>query len=51
MSLDGTTEQDAHNIYDEMLVDELKALCKERGIEGYSTLKKSELIQLLEGTN
>lgn len=51
MSLDGTTEQDVHNNYEEMTVDELKVLCKEKGIEGYSTLKKAELIQLLEGTN
>lgn len=45
MNLDGTT-------YKEMTVEELKVLCKESGIDGYSTLKKAELIKVLkEGTN
>lgn len=32
---------------EEMTVDELKELAKEKGIEGYSKLKKEELIDLL----
>lgn len=36
--------------YDDLTVKELKDIAKERGIEGYSTLSKEELIAvLLEG--
>lgn len=34
--------------YKSMTVSDLKALCKEKGLEGYSALKKAELIALLE---
>ncbi|QEZ67998.1 hypothetical protein D4A35_03250 [Paraclostridium bifermentans] len=30
-------------------VDELKAVAKEKGLEGYSSLTKIELIKLIEG--
>lgn len=33
--------------YEEMNLTELKALCKEKGLKGYSTLKKAEIIELL----
>ena len=33
--------------YSALKVDELRGLAKERGIEGYSGLKKEELIQAL----
>lgn len=34
--------------YSKLKVDELKAIAKEKGIEGYSDMKKSELIQILK---
>lgn len=40
-------EDDAYYEYSEMTVKELRALAKERGITGYSNLKKDELIDTL----
>lgn len=39
----------ARDIYQEMKVDELKEEAKERGLKGYSGLKKDDLIDLLVG--
>lgn len=33
--------------YESMTLADLKALCKEKGVKGYSTLKKAEIIELL----
>jgi hypothetical protein len=35
--------------YSKLGVSELKALCKEQGLKGYSKLKKGELLTLLGG--
>ena len=35
--------------YNDLTVKELRDIAKERGIEGYSTLSKEELIAVLEG--
>jgi len=35
--------------YDSLTVKELRAIAKEKGIEGYSDMKKGELIQALKG--
>ncbi|MGX4600249.1 Rho termination factor N-terminal domain-containing protein [Faecalimicrobium sp. JNUCC 81] len=34
--------------YSELKVDELKAIAKEKGLEGYSSMTKAELIELIE---
>jgi len=43
-------EEEAVNLQ-ELKVEELKALAEEKGIEGFEKLKKSELIEALEGGN
>ncbi len=44
--IDRVDEQES---YSDMNVSELKKLAKEREIEGYSNMKKAELIKVLEG--
>jgi hypothetical protein len=44
---DEVTIQKAGTAYSEMGVAELKALCKDKGLSGYSKMKKDELVDLL----
>lgn len=37
--------------FDEYTLSELKAMCKERGLKGYSKMSEAELIELLKGVN
>ena len=43
-----TTTTTADSDYTSLNVTELKAMAKQRGLKGYSTLKKAELIALLD---
>jgi hypothetical protein len=42
-------QKDERVDFGSLTVPELKDLAKERGLEGYSDLKKAELVDLLEG--
>ena len=44
-----TLTQDTQPPFKEMSVKELRDLCKERGIKGYSNKSEEELIEMLSG--
>ena len=44
---DATAKVEVSSDLNSMTVAQLKALAKEKGIEGYTTLKKAELIDVL----
>lgn len=44
-----TAEVEATDSLSDLNVKELKELAKQRGIEGYSTLTKQELLEVLNG--
>lgn len=41
-------ETEEETDYSKMKVDKLKAIAKEKGLEGYSSMTKAELIELIE---
>ena len=45
--VEGAEEEEVD--YASMLVRELRDLCRERGIEGYSDMRKAELVAVLSG--
>lgn len=47
-SLEGNSTEDSKNI-DGMNLAELRAVAKERGLSGYSSLSKEELASILKG--
>ena len=42
------TKEEKTTDYSEMTLTELKAIAKEKGVKGYSTMKKDELIENLK---
>lgn len=50
ITAEDTAEDENADNYDDMKVDELRALAKEKEIEGYSKMKKEELIAALEAS-
>jgi hypothetical protein len=47
LTIEGAAKEEVD--YSSMLVRELRDLCRERGIEGYSDMRKAELVAVLSG--
>ncbi|MCM3071727.1 Rho termination factor N-terminal domain-containing protein [Staphylococcus equorum] len=48
-SIESTEDVSERPNYSDMKVSELKKIAKERALNGYSDMKKAELVELLEG--
>ena len=51
LTIEEDNEEKTTNYYDKLKVSDLKRICKERKIKGYSKLRKNELIELLKNNN
>lgn len=45
---DGVVEKDGEIDYSSMTVEQLKTICKDKGLEGYSNFNKDDLVKFIQ---